>query len=185
VKIVAFNHPATVLDLQDAARELDSRPDEPRDGVLVALGREMSTEQWLEDHNRHRPINRLEIIELRSDPRYGKFFEHRPATAQVRLDGSRVVIDDFISPSILERLGHQEGVLAPQVTDWRSMVDSVMIDVAYDGSVFNVALADIPSRKTDVVEGSYEVELPVGSSAPIAVKLTDMLGEEVLVVLDR
>ncbi len=155
-----------------------------RDAVLVALGREVSTEQWLAEHNLHRPINRLEIIELRSDPKYGKFFEHRPASAQVRLDGSRVVIDDFISPSILERLGSQEGVLAPQVTDWRSMVDSVMIDTAYDGSVFNVAFADIPERKTDLVEGSYEVELEEGSSAPVAVKITDMLGEEVLVLLD-
>ena len=61
----------------------------------------------------HRPINKLESIELRSDPKYGHFFEHRPASARVRLDGSRVVIDDFISPSILERLGQQEGVLAP------------------------------------------------------------------------
>lgn len=106
-------------------------------------------------------------------------------SARVRLDGSRLVIDDFISPSILERLGHQDGVLSPQVTDWRSMVDSVMIDTAYDGSVFNVAVADIPERKTDVVAGSYDLELPAGASAPVAVKVTDMLGEEVLVVLDR
>ena len=96
-----------------------------------------------------------------------------------------MVIDDFISPSILERLASHDGVLAPQVTDWRSMVDSVMIDVAYDGSVFNVAVADIPERKVDVVAGEYEVEVPEGSSAPVAVKITDMLGEEVLVVLER
>lgn len=83
VKIVAFNHPATVLDLQDAARELESRPTEERDAVLVALGREVRTVEWLEDYNRHRPINKLEIIELRSDPKYGKFFEHRPASARV------------------------------------------------------------------------------------------------------
>ncbi len=185
VKIVAFNHPATVLDLQDAAGELDSRPTEERDAVLVALGREVRTVEWLEDHNRHRPINRLEIIELRSDPKYGKFFEHQPASAQVRLEGSKVVIDDFISPSILERLGQQDGVLAPQITDWRSMVDSVMIDTAYDGEVFNVAVADIPERKSDLVGGEYELDLPQDASNPVAVKITDMLGEEVLVTLDR
>ena len=92
------------------------------------------------------------------------------------MDGSRVVIDDFISPSILERLGQQEGVLAPQITGWRSMVDSVMIDTAHDGEVFNVVVIDVPERKTDVVTGTYEVELPAGSSAPVAVKITDMLG---------
>jgi len=44
-----------------------------------------------------------------------------------------------------------------------------------------VVLADIPERKTDLVEGAYEVELPSGPSAPVAVKITDMLGDEVLV----
>jgi len=204
VKIVPFNHPATVLDLQDAARELESRPGEERDAVLVALGREVRTVDWLADYNGHRPINRLEVIELRSDPKYGKFFEHRPASARVRLelepppdadappnrlDGpvrARVVIEDFISPSILERLSQTDGVLAPQITDWRSMVDSVMIDTAYDGEVFNVVVADIPERRTDLVAGSYDVELPWEAPyRPVAVKITDMLGEEILVVLDR
>lgn len=152
--------------------------------MLVALGREMACDSWLDDWNRGRPVNRMRIVELRSDPKYGEFFEHRPASARVRLDGSRVVIDDFMSPSILERLGRTDGVLAPQITDWRSMVDSVMIDTAYDGEVFDVIVADIPERKADLVAGSYDLELPDGA-APVAVKITDMLGEEVLVVLDR
>ena len=46
----------------------------------------------------------------------------------------------------------------PQVSDWRSMVDSVMIDSAYDGKVFNIKLADVPERKNDLVEGKYVVE---------------------------
>jgi hypothetical protein len=60
------------------------------------------------------------------------------------------------------------------------MVDSVMIDTAYDGSVFNIALADVPERKNDLVEGKYVVQAKNGAS--IAVKVTDMLGEELLVV---
>lgn len=184
VKIVPFNHPVAPPDLE-AVAELDARPGEERNVVLVALGMEIGCAKWLDDYNRGRPINRLRVVELRSDPKYGRFFEHRPASARVRLDGSTVVIDDFISPSILERLSHTDGVLSPQVTDWRSMVDSVMIDTSYDGEVFNVDVADIPERKTDLVAGSYDLELQKDSSAPVAVKVTDMLGEEVLVVLDR
>ena len=60
------------------------------------------------------------------------------------------------------------------------MVDSVMIDPAYDGHVFTVALSDVPERKTDFVEGRYELPAPKGH-AIVAVKITDMLGEEVLV----
>jgi len=60
------------------------------------------------------------------------------------------------------------------------MVDSVMIDTAHDGQVFNVALTDVPERKTDLVAGRYELPAPAGPTT-VAVKLTDMLGEEVLV----
>lgn len=185
VKIVAFNHPVGPPDLEAVVAELDARPGEERNVVLVALGMEIACATWLDDYNRGRPVNKLRVIELRSDPKYGRFFEHRPASARVRLDGSTLVIDDFISPSILERLSQTDGVLSPQVTDWRSMVDSVMIDTAYDGGVFNVVVADIPERKSDLVAGRYELELPPGSSAPLAVKITDMLGEEALVVIDH
>ena len=128
------------------------------------------------------------MIDLRTDPRHGRFFEHRPASARVtfeRADGVvRVHVDDFLSPSILERLAGEEGVLAPQIDDWRSMVDSIAIDPAYDGSVFNVALLDVPERRADFVSGDYEVTAP-DSSLPAAVRITDMLGEEVLVVEAR
>ncbi len=55
-----------------------------------------------------------------------------------------------------------------------------MIDADYDGKVFNITLADVPERKNDLVEGKYAVEAKKGVT--IAVKVTDMLGEEVLVL---
>ena len=91
-----------------------------------------------------------------------------------------VVIKDLVSPGILARLAQQSGVVQPKVADWRAMVDSVMIDTAYDGAVFNVIHADVPLRKTDFVAGEYTLDAPDGE-ARVAVKITDMLGEEVLV----
>lgn len=97
--VVAFDHPATVLDLQAVARELEARPGETRNIVVVGLGRELSTSVWLDDWNRHRPINRIRLIDLRTDPKHGRFFEHRPATARVTFERDeariRVRIDDF------------------------------------------------------------------------------------------
>lgn len=187
--IVAFNHPCSPLDLQAVARELEQRPDEQRNVVVVALGRELACEPWLENYNRVRPINKIRLIELRTDPKYGKFFEHRPASARVRFepdgDSVRIAIDDFISPSIVERLSGQEGILTAQIPDWRAMVDSVFIDAAYDGEVFSVTLADIPERRQDLVDGAYRLQRPDGSMRPIAVRITDMLGEEVLVIEPR
>lgn len=94
-----------------------------------------------------------------------------------------VVIEDFVSPTIVERLAAHEGIVAPRITDWRSMVDSVMIDADYDGQVFEVALADVPERKDDLVSGRYELELPARSKR-VAVKITDMLGEELLLTAE-
>jgi len=45
--------------------------------------------------------------------------------------------------------------------------------------------ADIPERRQDLVSGSYQVTRPAGPERPIAVRITDMLGEDVLVVEAR
>jgi DNA modification methylase len=188
VKIVSFNHPLSPLDLEEVKRELDARPDEDRPITLVCLGIELAAQAWIEEWNRLRKgkdaVNRIDVVELRTDPRYGGFLAHKPATARVKVrrqkDTLRVEIVDFISPGILERLAQQAGpLLAPKIDDWRAMVDSVMIDPAYDGQVFKVALADVPERKDELVGGSYELPAPDGPTT-VAVKITDMLGEEVL-----
>jgi len=110
---------------------------------------------------------------------------HQPARAKVGIkrarDKIKVEIKDFISPTILERLKQQAGILTPQIDDWRAMVDSVMIDTAYNGETFNIALADVPEKKTYLVAGEYELDAPKGETT-VAVKITDMLGEEVLVI---
>lgn len=188
VKITPFDHPLTPLDLEELKRELEARPDEDRAVTVVCLGIEIAARAWVEEWNRMRKgknsANRIEVVELRTDERYGKFIRHTPAQAKVTVRRTRdkvtVTIDDFISPAIVERLQQQAAVLKPKIDDWRAMVDCVMIDPSYDGEVFNVALSDVPERKTDLVSGSYELSAP-SKPTTVAVKIIDMLGEEVLV----
>jgi DNA modification methylase len=187
VKIVPFNHPLTPLDLQLLQDELKARPDEERDVVVVCLGKETAIDPWLEEYNKRRPVNKMEVIELRTDQKYGKFFVHQPAQAQVQIerqDGNIVVeIKDFISPTIIERLEMDTPLFKAQIPDWRAMVDVVLIDTAYDGEVFDINLSDVPERKNDLVSGHYELPAPDGPST-VAVKIIDMLGEEVLVTAE-
>ena len=56
----------------------------------------------------------------------------------------------------------------------------VLADVIAQFKVFNITLADVPERKNDLVEGKDVIEAKKG--ATVAVKVTDMLGEEVLVL---
>lgn len=187
VKIVPFNHPLTLLDLDELRREIEARPGEDRGIVLVCLGKEPAADVWVTEWNQMRrgkqAVNRIELIELRTDPKYGKFFKHSPATARVKVRRERetvvVEVQDFISPSIIERLDQQAGLLKPKIDDWRVMVDCVLIDADYDGKVFNIALSDVPERKSDLVAARYELPtVKVGRT--IAVKIVDMLGEEVV-----
>ncbi|MDF0642743.1 MAG: hypothetical protein P0111_01825 [Nitrospira sp.] len=132
-------------------------------------------------------MNRIAVIELRTDPKYGTFIKHEAARAKVtvaRKNGKLTVqIEDFISPTIITRLQQQAGLLSPKIDDWRAMVDCVMIDPVYDGKVFNVALSDVPEKKTDRVADRYELPALNGKTI-VAVKIIDMLGEEVLVTQD-
>jgi hypothetical protein len=189
VKIVPFTRPLSPADLEEIRTEIEARPDDEREIRVVCLGMELAAQAWLEEWNRYRrgrnAANRIEAIELRTDERYGSFLAHDPAQASVRIerkeDVTEVEIEDFISPSIMARLAGQTGVVQPRIDDWRSMVDSVMIDTTYDGDIFDVTMSDVPERKTDYVRGKYELPAPSSPSA-VAVKITDMLGEEVVVV---
>ena len=192
VKIVPFGHSLSPADLEEVKTELDTRAKETRDVVVACLGKEMAVDPWLVEWNRMRKQgdtpNKIEVIELRSDPKYGKFIAHKPAAARVDIrrenakGGDKILVEitDFISPSIAERLQDAGGVLAPKIPEWRAMVDSVMIDPAHDGKVFNIALADVPERKQDYVQGKYELPSPAAITT-VAVKVTDMLGEEVVI----
>jgi adenine-specific DNA-methyltransferase len=191
VKIIPFNHPLSPADLEQLKGELAARGNEERDILLVCLGKELACETWLAEWGRLRKRgdvpNKIEVIELRTDPKYGKFMTHTPASAKVSVkrkkDGLHVTIEDFASPTIIERLDNQDSRLfKAQVTDWRFMVDSVMIDPAYDGKVFQIALTDLPEKKADLVEGSYILPAPAVETT-VAVKITDMLGEEVFLTL--
>jgi hypothetical protein len=188
VKIVSFDHPLSPVDIEDLKRELDSRRDDDRDVTFVCLGIELAAQASVDDWNRLRrgknAPNRLHVIELRRDARHGGWLNHTPAEADVSITrkGASIVvtIKDFISPSTVERLRQQAGVLEPKIEDCRAMIDSVAIDTAYNGTVFNVAIVDVPEKKTDFVDGRYEFPAPRGETT-VAVRITDMLGEDVLV----
>ncbi len=184
VKIIPFNHPLTPLDLEALRTELKTRPSEERDIMLVSLGIELAARKWAEDYNRNHPVNKLHLIELRTDRKYGGIIKHEPMTADIAIhrEADKLVaeIRDVISPSIIQRLNLEQGVFRAQIADWRAVVDCVLIDTQYNGEVFNIALSDVPERKQDLVEGRYELPAPPAGST-VAVKIIDMLGEELLV----
>jgi len=185
VKIIDFNHPLTLLDLQILQDELKKRPDEDRDITIVCLGKELAVDSRIDEWNKKHPVNKIKLIELKTDKKYGSFLIHKPAEAKVKIkrkNGKAIIeIKDFISPTIIERLNINNKLFKVKIPDFRSMVDCVLIDTNFDGKTFHVVYSDVPEKRQDLVKGKYEIEIPK-KKAKIAVKIIDMLGEEVLVV---
>lgn len=186
VKVVPLNHPCTLLDIQAVETELKNRPDEDRDITLISLGKDSNVDKYLADYNKRNAVNKIELIELRTNEKYGNFLIHQPAWADVkikRIDGNKVSVkvDNFNSPTIIQRLKLDETIFRERVTDFRAMIDVLLVDTSYDGKVFNICYSDVPAKKTDLINGNYE--LPISpESKQVAVKIIDMLGEEVLMV---
>ena len=143
VKIIPFNHPFTILDIQMLKDELKNRPDETRDITIVSLGQELAVQEELKQFNRIRPINKITVIDLRLDPKDG-FIMHDPVSADVSIIKEagkvKIKVNDFISPSIIKRLSMDESVFRTKIKDFRSQIDCVLIDTDYDGKTFNILM---------------------------------------------
>ena len=185
VKIIDFNHPLTLLDLQLIQDELKKRPDEDRDITIVCLGKELAVDPWIENWNRIHPINKFKIIELKTDKKYGNFLIHRPAEAKFNLkrkDNNVIIeIQNYISPTIIERLNIDNKLFKVKIPDFRAMIDCVLIDSDYDGNTFHIIFSDIPENKNELIKGEYQIPIE-RKNANIAIKIIDMLGEESLFV---
>ena len=183
VKIIDFNHPLTLLDLQLLQDELKKRPEEDRDITIVCLGKELAVDPWIEEWNRKHPVNKIKVIELKTDKKYGNFLIHKPDEAKIdikRKNNKAIIeIQNFISPTIIERLNIDNKLFKIKIPDFRSMIDCVLIDNNYDGKTFRIVYSDVPKKKNDLVKGKYEIEIS-NKKTRVAVKVVDMLGEEVI-----
>ena len=184
VKIIDFNHPFTLLDFQLIQDELKKRPNEDRNITIVCLGKELAVNPVIEEWNKKHPVNKIEVIELKTDKKYGNFLVHKPDEVKVEIEkkDNKVIIEikDFISPTIIERLNIDNTIFKVKIPDFRAMIDYVLIDTNYDGKTFHIVYSDVPEKKKDLIKGKYELEISK-KKAMIAIKIVDMLGEEVLI----
>ena len=179
-KIIDLDRPLTRLDIQIIKDEIqNNRPDEARDITVFCNGSEMELITELDEEKS--PINRITICDIQQDG----VITDQPAEAEVQIvkEGKKatVKITDYISPSILARLEIDKTLFNEQIDDFRAQIDCVLIDTDYNGKVFNIVESDLPIKKTDFITGEYVLPLP-RAGAQVAVKIVDMLGEEVIEV---
>ena len=181
VKLLDFHKPLTKLDIQLVKDELDLRKDEDRDILLICSGSELDIEEELARYNRISAVNRIHYRDVQKDGIMA--FDSAQADIKIlKKDGKALVeINDYFSPTILKRLSLDRTVFDEQITDFRAQIDVVLIDSNYNGKNFNICISDVPERKKDFIKAKYEFDIK-DKKQKIAVKVVDMMGEEVLFV---
>ena len=179
-KIVDLNKPLTQLDIQIIKDEIaQNRPDETRDITVFCNGSELGImEELAREKN---PINTITVRDIQQDG----MITNQPAEAEVTISKSgekvKVKIVDYISPTIQARLESDRTIFDERIDDFRAQIDCVLIDTDYNGEHFRIVESDLPEKKADFIKAEYELTLP-RAGAKVAVKIVDMLGEEVVTV---
>ena len=175
VKIMPVNRIATRQDLneieanfpiKEAEKFKEEHPNKVFQKIrLVCMGHEPALDAELKKMIPYNiEVEILDILRDKSDLRF-----KRDAEAKIKRTKTKLSIEKFYPMNLMEKLSMQK----EKVTDWRELVESVMIDFNYDGSVFTPTVTDIP-EKDEFVKGEYDIPADAGT---IRVKITDLLSE--------
>jgi hypothetical protein len=175
VKIMPVNRIATVADLNEiisnfdykAAKSLyDKNPNHAVISLLiVCMGHEPDLAAHLKQELKPYVID-VEVVDILRDKTNLEF--KRDSDAEVSIVKGELIIDSFYPMNLLQKLSLDKD----NIEDWRELVDSIMIDFNYDGSVLEPKVVDVPAD--GLVKGRYKI--PEGSGR-IKIKITDLLSD--------
>lgn len=176
IKLMPVNRIATKADLNEIITGVDWKAYEKRSQEnsnrpverirLVCMGHEPDLAAELELQLKPNRVE-VEVLDILRDKSNLQF--KRDSQARIVTKGKKLIIERFYPMNLLQKLSLQK----EEVSDWREMTESVMIDWNYDGVIFNPTTTDIP-EKNELVSGEYEIPADAGT---IHLKITDLLSE--------
>lgn len=196
VKVMPLNRVLNKLDiktvLKNVADKIDSfsvkkksKSGEPvyEEGVLIiASGMEIDVADFLKKENKTGV--KVEMRDILIDKKNLIFKQKPEAKIDVQTNAGKlsVEIKEFYSPILIRKLELENNKALKKeyqakVEDFRQIIDSVAIDVDYNGKLFNAEIMDLPSKK-ELIKANYEWKYIKKGKNTVAVKIVDVLGEE-------
>ncbi len=176
VKLMPVNRIATRADLNELISGFDYRgfeqrrsadPTKPVERItLVCMGHVPDLAAALQHEAQPYTLD-VDVVDILRDRADLQF--KRDAEAEIRIEDGVLVIRRFYPLNLLQKLSLQKEA----VSEWRELVESVMIDWNYDGAALEPHCVDIP-EKNALVAGRYPIPPDAGT---IRVKITDLLSE--------
>lgn len=176
IKILPVNRIATKADLSELLANLpyktfEKRKEESPNGfvermTLVCMGHEPGLKSSLEQELSDYKID-IEIVDILRDKSMLEL--KREAEANIIKEKGKLKIESFYPMNLLQKMS----IMKDKVEDWKTLVESIIIDWNYDGVVMQPTTIDIPD-KNQLVKGIYDIPDDAGK---IKVKITDVLSE--------
>ena len=155
------------FDYKAFDRRQNASPNQPVEKILlICMGHEPDLKAQLELEVKPHKID-VEVVDILRDKSQLEF--KRDSEARLAIKDGHLEIERFYPMNLLQKLSLQK----EQVTDWREMVESIMVDWNYDGAILQPVELDVP-EKNELVSGRYKVPEDAGT---VRVKITDLLSE--------
>lgn len=201
VKVMPMNRVLNKLDIKNVLKNVSDKISDftPKktskkgeetfeEGVLVVCsGMELDVLDFLKKENDTGV--KIEVRDILADKQNLVFKQKPEAKIEAKQKDGKlsVKIKEFYSPILIRKLEiENEKVLKnkekAKVEDFKQIIDSIAIDVDYDGKLFNAEIIDVPSKK-EVVKAEYDWGYDKKGSYEVAVKIVDVLGEEYFEVI--
>lgn len=194
VKIIDPNRILSKKDVEEVIKHIQEQQEEYiytnsplkyYDIELICSGKELDIEVFIKKHNTTNCIIKVKDILIEKE---GLIFKEKPTVETgVSIDKNqlKISIKDFISPVLMKKLELENKNKSEKVIieDYKQIIDSVAIDVDYDWKLFNAEIIDNPWKK-EVVKWEYEWAYTTKWNQTVAIKIIDILGEELFETYD-
>jgi len=196
VKVMPLNRVLNKMDIRTLIKSVGDKLDsftvktkskagEPvyEEGVLVICsGMELDVMDFIKKENKTGV--KIEVRDILTDKKNLIFKKKPEAKIEVKAKDKKLSVElkDFYSPILMRKLEiENEKVLKKdhkaRVEDFKQIIDSVAIDVDYNGKLFNAEVMDLPDKK-EVIKTKYSWDYTKKGKYTVAVKVVDVLGEE-------
>ncbi|MBE2182427.1 MAG: site-specific DNA-methyltransferase [Anaerolineae bacterium] len=180
VKVMPITRIATRQDLNELINGFDYKAFERRKSehptrpvekiTLICMGHEPDLASQLRMEVRQNTSGAdidVEVMDILRDKQDLQF--KRDSEARIVVQDGQLIIERFYPMNLLSKLSME----TESMTDWRELVESIMIDWNYDSAVLQPTVLDIPDGN-ELVAGRYPIPDDAGT---IRVKITDLLSE--------
>ncbi|MDP3726721.1 MAG: DNA methyltransferase [bacterium] len=196
VKVMPLNRVLNKMDIRAVLKNVEDKIDNfsvktksksgeavYEEGVLIiASGVELDVHDFLKKENRTGV--KVEIRDIHTDKKNLIFKKKPEAKIDIEVKDKKLLVEikEFFSPILMRKLELENGKVLKKehqakVEDFKQIIDSVAIDVDYNGKLFNAEIMDLPTKK-ELIKAKYGWEYPKKGKYTVAVKIVDILGEE-------